>query len=200
MQDLPPPPPAEYSTYRRQGTILGLPIWGCLLIGCGCSILPIMIRAAIVFPVFAQAREKARQVTCLSNIKQISLAQLMYCQDYDEKFEPSKKWMDLMGPYLKDEHIFHCPSVRKEPAGYGYAFNSDLGDKSLEKIKEPKTTLMLFDSDNLSRNASDNGTSFPLPGRHSHGNNTGYVDGHVKWHREGSEMSLDVNPPIEQSP
>jgi prepilin-type N-terminal cleavage/methylation domain-containing protein/prepilin-type processing-associated H-X9-DG protein len=45
----------------------------------------IAILAAILFPVFAQAREKARQATCLSNLKQIGLATLMYAQDYDEK-------------------------------------------------------------------------------------------------------------------
>jgi prepilin-type N-terminal cleavage/methylation domain-containing protein len=46
----------------------------------------IAILAAILFPVFAKAREKARQSSCLSNIKQIGLAFLQYCQDYDEKF------------------------------------------------------------------------------------------------------------------
>jgi len=44
----------------------------------------IAILAAILFPVFARAREKARQTSCLSNVKQIVLAALMYCQDYDE--------------------------------------------------------------------------------------------------------------------
>ena len=46
----------------------------------------IAILAAILFPVFAKAREKARQTSCLSNIKQIALAGLMYTQDYDERF------------------------------------------------------------------------------------------------------------------
>src|SRR5437868_4159088 len=46
----------------------------------------IAILAAILFPVFAQAREKARAITCVSNLKQIALATLMYSQDYDEKY------------------------------------------------------------------------------------------------------------------
>jgi prepilin-type N-terminal cleavage/methylation domain-containing protein len=45
----------------------------------------IAILAAILFPVFAQAREKARQASCLSNLKQIGLASMMYAQDYDER-------------------------------------------------------------------------------------------------------------------
>src|ERR1700753_3722417 len=46
----------------------------------------IAILAAILFPVFAKAREKARQIACLSNMKQIGLATLQYVQDYDEQF------------------------------------------------------------------------------------------------------------------
>src|SRR6266581_8496416 len=57
----------------------------------------IAILAAILFPVFAQARESARQTTCLSNLKQIALAGMMYAQDYDETFVPvggtiEQKW------------------------------------------------------------------------------------------------------------
>lgn len=71
----------------------------------------IAILAAILFPVFAQARAKARQTTCLSNVKQDSLAVLMYTQDYDESFpmgaynpDPQgavKMWYDFVEPYVK---------------------------------------------------------------------------------------------------
>ncbi len=56
----------------------------------------IAILAAILFPVFAQAREKARQASCLSNCKQIGLASNMYIQDYDETF-PGHDWQKGMG-------------------------------------------------------------------------------------------------------
>src|SRR6266511_3375494 len=56
----------------------------------------IAILAAILFPVFAQAREKARQASCLSNCKQIGLASNMYLQDYDETF-PGHDWQKGMG-------------------------------------------------------------------------------------------------------
>src|ERR1051326_1397854 len=49
----------------------------------------IAVLAAILFPVFAQAREKARTVSCLSNTKQLNLAALMYAQDYDEMWSPA---------------------------------------------------------------------------------------------------------------
>jgi prepilin-type N-terminal cleavage/methylation domain-containing protein/prepilin-type processing-associated H-X9-DG protein len=84
----------------------------------------IAILAAILFPVFAQAREKARQSGCLSNLKQIGTGLMMYTQDYDEAYPcnwygglwPSTpdgkqyKWMDAVYPYVKNEAVFTCPS------------------------------------------------------------------------------------------
>ena len=83
----------------------------------------IAILAAILFPVFAQAREKARQATCLSNLKQLGLAGLQYCQDYDEINVPSETnfaliagvqyytpWQDLLYPYVKSLDVYNCPS------------------------------------------------------------------------------------------
>jgi prepilin-type N-terminal cleavage/methylation domain-containing protein len=84
----------------------------------------IAILAAILFPVFAQAREKARQAVCTSNVKQIGLALAMYTQDYDElmptqlpqiapinggNIDRMPYDMQLM-PYIKNDHVFACPS------------------------------------------------------------------------------------------
>ena len=88
----------------------------------------IAILAAILFPVFARARENARRSSCQSNEKQIGLGLLQYAQDYDEKLpfffygangdasdpatvaNPRYKWMDAIFPYVKSEQIFSCPS------------------------------------------------------------------------------------------
>jgi len=79
----------------------------------------IAILAAILFPVFAQAREAARKTQCMSNTKQVGLAVTMYVQDYDETFSPNfyvvppnvfYSYIDLHAPYLKNEGIFLCPS------------------------------------------------------------------------------------------
>ena len=86
----------------------------------------IAILAAILFPVFARAREKARQIACLSNVKQISLACLMYAQDYDEYLPlgraqstpgsecstPNSKaqYHHVLQPYVKNRQLFRCPS------------------------------------------------------------------------------------------
>jgi len=80
----------------------------------------IAILAAILFPVFARAREKARQSSCQSNLKQIGLAAIMYAQDYDEKWpwnhQPTKvnnawiAWWSVLQPYIKNWNVFTCPS------------------------------------------------------------------------------------------
>jgi prepilin-type N-terminal cleavage/methylation domain-containing protein/prepilin-type processing-associated H-X9-DG protein len=72
----------------------------------------IAILAAILFPVFSQARDKARQTTCLSNAKQVGLAVLQYQQDYDE-FYPSNHWgiyLVSVQPYTRNFEMWRCPS------------------------------------------------------------------------------------------
>lgn len=71
----------------------------------------IAILAAILFPVFAQAREKARAIACLSNTKQAGLAFQMYIQDYDETCPTigNLDWWQLVNPYAKNYQVFRCP-------------------------------------------------------------------------------------------
>jgi prepilin-type N-terminal cleavage/methylation domain-containing protein len=87
----------------------------------------IAILAAILMPVFAQAREKARQASCISNHKQVGLAFLMYAQDYDEMFVPlytiastnpfrEPLWPRMLQPYIKNGQVFREPSnVQRTP-------------------------------------------------------------------------------------
>jgi prepilin-type N-terminal cleavage/methylation domain-containing protein/prepilin-type processing-associated H-X9-DG protein len=82
----------------------------------------IAILAAILFPVFAQVREKARQTSCLSNLKQLGAAMLMYAQDHDQFFPPAfgrgpaagtyyeASWMHIIQPYVKNLGVFIDPS------------------------------------------------------------------------------------------
>lgn len=72
----------------------------------------IAILAAILFPVFARAREKARQTSCLSNVRQLGTAQLSYAQDYDEVLTGRVKWNWKLLPYTKNYQIFCCPTFR----------------------------------------------------------------------------------------
>jgi prepilin-type N-terminal cleavage/methylation domain-containing protein/prepilin-type processing-associated H-X9-DG protein len=109
---------------RRAGA-QGLARRGFTLIELLVVIAIIAILAAILFPVFAKAREAARATQCRSNLKQIGTGLLMYAQDYDEIIPkawfgstnaPSDavalyKWMDAVIPYIKNEAVFNCPST-----------------------------------------------------------------------------------------
>jgi len=121
----------------------------------------IAILAAILFPVFAQAREKARSSSCLSNQKQIGLAFSMYAQDYDETYPPytdlnnltgagpggAAQWEDLVKPYIKSGNvggILTCPSASTR--AYAYSMNGALAGLSAAQAVKPADTVLTADS------------------------------------------------------
>ncbi len=132
----------------------------------------IAILAAILFPVFARAREKARQTSCLSNIKELSLGCLMYAQDYDEimvnsaLWEPYDNgngplhwWEDMIFPYTKNAQIYLCPSGDHTGIWYPQAncaaYSPPLTDydvcdwtvgQPLAKYVAPSSTLLIMDA------------------------------------------------------
>ena len=134
----------------------------------------IAILAAILFPVFAQARSKARQTTCLSNVRQFGLAMDMYVQDYDEVMilsgqrPPSGKtpdtapiWPAYLAAYARNEGIFVCPDAKAkgryattwaQRGELPYGLNRDMEDRNtnlpycLGVFEEPSRTIWLADS------------------------------------------------------
>ncbi len=131
----------------------------------------IAILAAILFPVFAKAREKARQTSCLSNVKQIGLAAMMYAQDYDETLplryfttgvsgailypggnsSAASIWPLPVHPYIKNIQIWNCPSYRYKWSGNytghcAYGINDHIDGYSIARIKAPATTIFTADS------------------------------------------------------
>ena len=98
----------------------------------------IAILAAILFPVFARARENARRSSCQSNLKQIALGVKQYIQDYDEKFPLATAaltasagtvgWADSIQPYLKSSQIYQCPSESNAPTGTPVVGSNDYTD------------------------------------------------------------------------
>ncbi len=128
----------------------------------------IAILAAILFPVFAKAREKARQSSCSSNVKQIMLGVLQYTQDYDETMPYASQWgesapaiglnwSDYLSPYLKNTQVLDCPSQKGSTYGYGwnyqnFGYRSGAGaysynpGRTLSVIEQPAETLLIGDN------------------------------------------------------
>jgi prepilin-type N-terminal cleavage/methylation domain-containing protein/prepilin-type processing-associated H-X9-DG protein len=112
----------------------------------------IAILAAILFPVFAQAREAARKTQCLSNVRQLGTAYQMYLQDNDELFPPHVTertapagtpdtaagrapytYKTKLDPYVKNQRIYKCPSAPEWPApGPGQWYTTDYGNNHNE--------------------------------------------------------------------
>ena len=132
----------------------------------------IAILAAILFPVFAQAREKARQASCGSNVRQLGLAIRMYTQDYDEKYPfggwlpngniGTGEWQNTVAPYIKNKGLYYCPSSgdmdenpnnpqewhwNRNPVSYLYNNHlaRDRNPISDAQVKSPAECFMLLD-------------------------------------------------------
>ena len=101
----------------------------------------IAILAAILFPVFAKAREKARQTSCLNNQKQIVLATTMYAQDHDELLPTADQFW---GAINLDKGVLICPTKGTKVAN-GYVYNSFVAGKALGEITDVTGTMITAD-------------------------------------------------------
>ena len=169
----------------------------------------IAILAAILFPVFAKAREKARQTACSSNEKQIMIAFAAYSQDYDNlMLKGGGNAYDLLLPYTKNDGIWLCPSsstkaIVKE-ACHGnrgtYAFDIAILGKAESVLTKPADTGVMGERElecsylfscpechGYSDTFTANGTG-TMCSYHNDGGNVGFADGHVKWYKR-SQMN-----------
>ncbi len=121
----------------------------------------IAILAAILFPVFAKAREKARQSSCLSNVKQLNLAIMQYTQDYDETLPINGRdttvtpnyevrWYRCIEPYVKSAGVYACPSKKFSGTNRGYGISHTLTGwgwaRAMGDIQNPAGTCILMDT------------------------------------------------------
>ena len=165
----------------------------------------IAILAAILFPVFAKAREKARQSSCNSNLRQLGTGLIMYAQDYDEctpiGFSGlgwwTGTWKERLYPYVKNYQLYDCPSRRLgvPPTGYGnYGINAYLGEAvafvALGNVTKPAETIALGENDDgdwVIEPRGDMGVTAPwaqtgwVKDQHNEGANFAFLDGHAKW-------------------
>jgi len=162
----------------------------------------IAILAAILFPVFARAREKARQITCASNLKQMGLAFLMYNSDYDETFVTNPMWKTKLQPYIRNTQINYCPSRRSLPWYYGQGYNCGVPagrgsavaagfvGRSEAMISSPSAKILVAEWDRCNSGPPcgdpglyDGGATcyWACTKVHNGGSNLLFGDGHVKW-------------------
>jgi len=164
----------------------------------------IAILAAILFPVFAKVREKARQASCQSNLKQLSLAMLQYTQDNDEKFpfgsqgnvyDPfaqhwGRGWAGHVYQYVKSTGVFKCPDdstsntknhlgKNEQDVPVSYSFNGNLDGLqptgALASLNAPSSTVMFAEVENAPTDPTDN-LEGDSPGGHGNDGGAGWID------------------------
>ena len=123
------------------------------------SILAVL--AAILFPVFAGAREKARGATCMSNLRQIGIALESYSQDYDESLPyhmmcldeqgTYQNWLGTLSPYSRSTGIYNCPSnpdgkyTGPDAVALSYVYNRDLNGACLASVSDTAGVISALD-------------------------------------------------------
>lgn len=105
---------------RSQGRLSGkgLAIGGICLGGCSLLLVPLVL--AMLFPVFARAREAARKVQCLANVKQLALELQMYQSDWGV-LPDAATWCDAVEEYIVNPRVYVCPSAHGVRCGYAYS-------------------------------------------------------------------------------
>ena len=147
----------------------------------------IAILAAILFPVFARARENARRASCQSNLRQIGLGFAQYVEDYNGRYPvalnnaaPLQDWASVqLQPYLKSTQIFGCPSDATlnpgatTPLLYSYGYNAVIGGLTAgnrgiadSQLQAPTLTILNYETDATAAGAESIGYTAGLtPGR-----------------------------------
>jgi prepilin-type N-terminal cleavage/methylation domain-containing protein/prepilin-type processing-associated H-X9-DG protein len=174
----------------------------------------IAILAAILFPVFARARENARRASCQSNMKNIALGFKQYIQDYDELYPIATasvaknpkvgqlNWADQADPYIKSSQIFQCPSDAAAVGAtgnglgytYSYGYNSLLSSQNESAMNSSALIVLNYEIPG-STTASVGTTGGIATTRHLEGANFSFVDGHVKWLKPGKVGTTDDGAP-----
>jgi prepilin-type N-terminal cleavage/methylation domain-containing protein/prepilin-type processing-associated H-X9-DG protein len=173
----------------------------------------IAILAAILFPVFAKAREKARQNTCINNQRQLAVAVQMFAQDHDQTLPAGDTWGNDIAQLTGTPKLYDCPSVTHQGSltmpdyFYNAGKNSHLGGATLDGFDKPADVLLtadaktsttssvyfipdaMLDPVGLGTFSGSIGTMLDLS-RHNGGSVVSFLDGHVQWVKSGDTVNL----------
>lgn len=182
----------------------------------------IAILASILFPVFARARAKARQSACMSNLRQLGNALMMYADDYDEMLPlwslvggnpdgsgrlpgPSYTWDTQLLPYMRNQQLLICPDNPYGRTYRSYALPRYVSGQPLGVFPNVTETVLLFEKgryapgeweDATGENFHQSTSMYPTPQYfHFEGKNFLFVDGHVKWYQRAGGPFAETGGP-----
>lgn len=154
--------PAKANSARTVGWIVALGLFGL----CALAAFPLVIVPAARKNMFGMSTpaSAAAKTACLTNIKQLAVGAAIYQSDYDDRMFPSRTFMPVLMPYIKNTSVFYCP-VTRQP----YAVNKELLKFEMTKVKDPALTLMFYEGANQK-------LAFP----HGSAGNVAFADTHAK--------------------
>ncbi len=170
----------------------GLAIAGIALPAIG---LMLMIPLAILMPALGRARSMAQRAVCMSNLKQLGAASMMYADNNKGQYPTADKWCDLLGPYYgNNSKVLICPATQKSKCGYakmcGYTTDPNakhqcsyaINPNAKRDCRFPATTILFFES-NQGWNQSGGAELLTTQNHGDKGCNVLFCDGHVEFVR-----------------
>ncbi|MEX2242242.1 MAG: hypothetical protein WD716_00185 [Fimbriimonadaceae bacterium] len=154
---------------------------GIKLVELAIVVVLLLIGGAILYPVLMGVTGEGHRRHPLSNLKMLAIANIMYAYDYDERLPPAEAWMDVLGPYTKNEQLFHDPSIKdRKPDEHGLAFFEPLSGIDTRTVLDPDKVPLMFQSVLMGRNAHSDLSTLPAVPRNGKVNYVALLDGHVK--------------------
>lgn len=154
--------------------------WGLGVVGCAAAL--VCMAGAIIAPIMQSAGSSRETELCLSNLRRIARAAILYSEDNGGRL-PGQEWNRALAKYEPDEVSFACPHQRRiDPRSSGYALNKTLAGATLDAIQDQDKTVLFFDSRPVFPGTITDPSDVPRPGRHRNGKRNGvaYANGRVE--------------------
>ena len=136
------------------------------------------IPAALLLPALAKAKQKAQNIQCMNNVKQLNLGLMMYADDNKNLFPAGTAWCDATLSYVKNGSIYLCPQGKPGQRSH-YALNARLVGHEMKDIQAPAQTVLIFETDGGWNLAGGRELLPPRP-RHANAYAVGFADGHAE--------------------
>jgi len=150
------------------------------------------VPAGMLLPALSKAKQRAQSINCMSNIKQLELAVLLYSGDHKDVLPSATTWCDDITQQAASPQAFRCPAGDPGQRGH-YAFNAKLSNLPNLKITNPMKTVMIFETDQ-GWNASGGPELLPKSPRHGRAVVVGFADGHAEVVTQARLSQLNWDP------
>ncbi len=149
------------------------------IVGALTTIVGLIIVVCVIIPILLERRGPSPGAMCLQHEKRILFSLRVYVDDWDETLPPTDRWADRVKDsdnHQMDNRVFKCAT---STSPFGYELNAALGGRTMRSIARPESTVVLFEADATTINASGGEKDRIRTPRHDFSYSTGFADGHA---------------------